>query len=184
MLPETSAKLLELLKEIIPKASRVAVMCDPSNPGKQLEIKVLQAAAQRVGLTLRTLPVRELKDIAAAFSTMAQDRPDGLVVLQDSVTGTHREAIAQFAARSRLPAIYQVSEFVDAGGLISYGMNMLRQHRRGAFYADKILKGAKPADLPVEQPTTFELIANLKAAKALGIKIPNSILVRTDRVIE
>jgi len=184
MLPETSAKLLELLKEIIPKASRITVLSDPSNSGKALEIKVLQTAAQRVGLTLRPFQVRRLSDIKAAFSTMAQERPDGLVVLRDSVTGYHREAIVQLASSIRLPAIYQVSEFVDAGGLISYGMDILRQYRRSAFYADKILKGAKPGDIPVEQPTTFELVVNLKAAKTIGIKIPQSILLRADRVIE
>jgi putative ABC transport system substrate-binding protein len=184
MLPETSAKLLELLKELIPKTSRIAILWDPSNPGKVLEIKVLQAAAQRMGLTLQSLRVRGLTDIRAAFSAMTQERPDGLVILQDAVTGSHREAIVQFAASIRLPAIYQVSQFVDAGGLMSYGMNRLRQYRRSAVYVDKILKGAKPADLPIEQPTLFELIVNMKTAKALGIKIPNSILVRADKVIE
>jgi putative tryptophan/tyrosine transport system substrate-binding protein len=184
MLPETSAKLLELLKEVMPNGSRVAVLFDPANPGKVLEIKVLQAAAERLRLTLRSVPVRGLSDIKAAFAAMTKERPDGLVVLQDSVTSSHREAIAQSAAGIRLPAIYQVSEFVDAGGLMSYGMNMVRQYRRSAFYADKILKGAKPAELPVEQPTTFELVINLKAAKTIGTKIPNSILQRADRVIE
>lgn len=184
MLPETSAKLLELLKEIMPNGSRVAVLFDPSNPGKILEIKVLQAAAQRLGLTLRSLQVRGLSDIKAAFSAMTKERPDGLVVLQDAVTGSHREAIAQSVAGIRLPAIYQVSEFVDAGGLMSYGMNMVRQYRRSAVYVDKILKGAKPAELPVEQPTMFELVVNLKAAKTIGLKIPQSVMLRADRVIE
>jgi putative ABC transport system substrate-binding protein len=184
MLPETSAKLLGLLKEIIPNGSRVAVLSDQTNPGKALDLKVMLAAAQRVKLTLRSLPVRGLNDIKAAFSAMTKERPDGLVVLQDAVTTPHREAIARSAAGIRLPAVYQVSEFVDAGGLMSYGMNMVQQWRRSAVYVDKILKGAKPSELPVEQPTTFELVVNVKAAKSIGIKIPNSILQRADRVIE
>jgi putative ABC transport system substrate-binding protein len=184
MLPETSAKLLGLLKEVIPNGSRVAVLSDQTNPGKALDLKVLLAAAQRVKLTIRSLPVRGLSDIKAAFSAMTKERPDGLVVLQDAVTTSHREAIAQSAAGIRLPAVYQVSEFVDAGGLMSYGMNIVQQWRRSAVYVDKILKGAKPAELPVEQPTTFELVVNVKAAKSIGIKIPNSILQRADRVIE
>jgi putative ABC transport system substrate-binding protein len=184
MLPETSAKLLELLKEVMPNGSQVAVLSDQTNPGKALELKVLLAAAQRAKLTLRSLPVRGLSDINAAFSAMTKERPNGLVVLQDGVTASHREAIARSAASIRLPAIYQVSEFVDAGGLMSYGMNIVQQYRRGAFYVDKILKGAKPSELPVEQPTTFELVVNVKAAKSIGIRVPNSILQRADRVIE
>jgi len=184
MLPETSAKLLQLLMEVNPKTSHVGVLWDPSNPAKELEMRLIQAAAKQVGLKLRSLPVRGLSDIEAAFSTMRKDRSNGVVVLQDNVTGSHREAITQLAAGIRLPAIYQVSEFVDAGGLMSYGASMLQQFRRGAYYVDKILKGTKPGDLPVEQPTKFELVINGKTAKALGIKIPQSLLIMADRVIE
>ena len=184
MLPETSRKLLELLKEVIPKASRFAVLFDPGNAGKLLEIKVLQADARSAGLTLQSLEVRNLGDIKAAFEAMTHERPDGLVILQDTVTAGNRKAIVELAAIAHLPAIYQVSEFVDLGGLMSYGLNLVRQYRRTAAYVDKILRGAKPGDLPVEQPTVFELVINLKAAKALGLAIPQSILLRADRMIE
>lgn len=184
LLPETSRKLLDLLKEIIPRASRFAVLFDSSNRGKLLEVEVLQADSLRTGLTLHALNVRNLGDIKAAFASMPQKRPDGLVVLQDSVTGSNRKEIVELAGKARLPAIYQVSEFVDVGGLMSYGLNVVAQYRRSAVYVDKILRGAKPSDLPVEQPTVFELVINLKAARALGLVIPPSILVRADRKIE
>jgi putative ABC transport system substrate-binding protein len=184
MLPETSGKLLELLKEAAPKVSRVAVLFDPANPGKLLEIREMKKAAGQLGLTLQSLEVRTTKDVEAAFSEMTKQRPDALIALSDTVTNTHRQRIVEFAAKSRLPAIYQVREFVDAGGFMSYGLNIVRQHGRTAEFVDKILKGAKPADLPVEQPTTFELVINAKTAKALGITIPQSILLRADRVIE
>ena len=183
MLPQTSAKLLELLKEVVPKASSIAVMLDPSNPGKELEFKALQAAGQRWELKLQSMPVRGLADIKAAFSAMAQQRPDGLIVLQDTVTSPNRVVIVEAAAGIRLPAVYQVSEFADAGGLLSFGLNQARQFRRSAYYVDRILKGAKPGDLPVEQPNTFELVINMKTAKALGIAIPQPLLLRADEVI-
>jgi len=184
MQPETSAKLLALLKELLPKLSRIAVLFDPSNTGKQLEINVLQAAAQRIGLSLVPRPVREWSDVTAAFSKMTQERADGLVVLQDSVTGSNRSAIVQDAARIRLPAIYQVREFVDVGGLMSFGVNITEQYRRASHFVDKILKGANAADIPIEQPTKFELVINLKTAKALSLAIPQSLLVRADEVIQ
>ena len=184
MLPETSRKLLELLQQLIPKASRFAVVFDPANGGKLLELQVLRADAQRAGLTLQPLEVRNLDDIKAAFAAMTRERPDGLVVLQDTVTGSNRKEIVELAASARFPAIYQVSEFVDIGGLMCYGLNMVAQYRRSAVYVDKILRGAKPGDLPVEQPTVFELVINLKTAKALGLAIPQSIRLRADRLIE
>jgi len=184
MLPETSRKLLELLQQLIPKASRFAVVFDPANGGKLLEVQVLRADAQRAGLTLQPLEVRNLDDIKAAFAAMTRERPDGLVVLQDTVTGSRRKEIVELAASARFPAIYQVSEFVDIGGLMCYGLNMVAQYRRSAVYVDKILRGAKPGDLPVEQPTVFELVINLKTAKALGLAIPQSIRLRADRLIE
>src|SRR5262245_33491350 len=184
MLPETSRKLLELLKEVVPKAARVAVLYDPTNPGKLLEIKVLHAEAQRTGLTLRPLEVRGPGEIKAAFATLTQERPDGLVTLQDGTMFSLRKEIVGFAAKARLPAIYQISVYVELGGLMSYGLNVVRQHRRGAFYVDRILRGARPGELPVEQPTAFELVVNTKAAKALGIAIPQAILLRADRAIE
>ena len=184
LLAETSSKLLELLREVIPKAARFVVLFDPSNAGKLLDIKVLQADSRRAGLTLRLLEVRNLGDVKAAFAAMTRERPDGLIILQDAVTGSNLKEIVESATNARLPAIYQVSEFVDLGGLMSYGVNMTRQFRRSAFYVDKILRGAKPGDLPVEQPTAFELVINLKAAKALALVIPQSVLLRADRLIE
>ncbi len=184
MLPETSHKLLELLKEVVPNASRIPVLYDPSNPGKLLEIKVLQTQAQRVGVVLRPLAVRNLDDIKSAFSAMTQERADALVTLQDSVTGDNRKAIVDLANGNRLPAIYQVSEFVEVGGRMSYGMNTVNQWRRSAYYVDRILRGAKPSDLPVEQPMTFEFVVNMKTAKALGLTMPPEIMVRATKVIQ
>jgi putative ABC transport system substrate-binding protein len=184
MLPVTTRKLLELLKEVSPTVSRVAVLFDPGNPGKLLEVKALQEDAGSTGLALDPLEVRNLADITAAFASMAQKRTDGLVTLQDAVTGNHRKEIVELAAKARIPAIYQTSEFVAAGGLMSYGMNMVAQYRRSAMYVDKIFRGAKPGNLPVEQPMMFEMVVNPRAAKALGVTIPQSILLRADRVIE
>lgn len=184
MLPETSQKLLELLKGAVPNASRIAVLFDPSNPGKQQEIKVLQAEVQRNGIVLHPVEVGNLGDINRAFASMAHDRPDGLVVLSDNVTSLNRNAIVGSVAKIQLPAIYQSSQFVDIGGLMSYGVNIESQFRRSAVYVDKILRGAKPRDLPVEQPTVFELVVNMKTAKSLLLKVPPALLVRADRVIE
>lgn len=183
LLPETSRKLLELLKEVEPKASRLAVLFDPSNHGKVVEVKVLQDMARGARVSLRLVEARNAEGLKAAFASLAAERPDGLIVLQDTVTGKHRKEIVDFAAKMHLPAIYQVKEFPDAGGLLSYGLNMPEQFRRTAFYVDKILHGARPSDLPVEQPTKFELVVNMKTAKALGLSIPQSILLRADRVI-
>jgi len=184
LLPETSQKLLELLKEVDPKVSRLAVLFDPSNHGKVVEVRVLQDVAGSARVSLQLVEVRNAKGLKAAFASLASERPDGLIVLQDTVTGEYRKEIVEFAAKIRRPAIYQVKEFADAGGLLSYGMNMPEQFRRSAFYVDKILRGARPSDLPVEQPTRFELVVNMKAAKALGLSIPQSILLRADRVIQ
>jgi len=184
LLPETSRKLLELLKEVAPKVSRLAVLFDPSNHGKVVEVKVLQDVARSARVSLQLVEARNAESLKAAFTSMATERPDGLIVLQDTVTGKHRKEIVEFAAKMRLPSIYQVKEFPDAGGLLSYGLNMPEQFRRTAFYVDKILRGARPSDLPVERPTKFELVVNMKTAKALGLAIPQSILLRADRVIE
>lgn len=183
-LPETSRKLLELLKEVAPKVSRLAVLFDPSNHGKVVEVKVLQDMAHSARVSLRLVEARNAEGLKAAFASLATERPDGLIVLQDTVTGKHRKEIVEFAAKMRLPAIYQVKEFPDAGGLLSYGLNMPAQFRRTAFYVDRILRGARPSDLPVERPTKFELVVNMKTAKALGLSIPQSILLRADRVIQ
>ena len=137
-----------------------------------------------MGLTVRSMEVRDPRELDAAFEAILRERPEALVVLVDPFTRSQRTRIVQFAAEQRLPAIYESSEFVDVGGLISYGPNVTDQFRRAATYVDKILKGAKAADLPIEQPTTFELAINVKCAKALGLKFPDAILLRADMVIE
>ncbi len=184
MLPELSGKLLELLKEVKPGIARVAVLWNPGNPGKTLDIKEAQVAARVLGVTLQSLELRTSKDMETTFSVMSKGRPDGIITLLDALTLAHRQRIVDFAAQKRLPAIYQASEFVRAGGLLSYAPNIEYQWHHAATFADKILKGAKPADLPVEQPTRFELVINLRAAKALGLTFPPSILIRADQVIQ
>lgn len=184
ILPETSGKLLELLKMAVPRMSRVAVLADPDNHGKVLEVIELKKATGHMGLTLQSLEVRTAKDVDDAFSKMVQTRTDALITLSDGVTATHRQRIVDFAAKNRLPAIYQIRDFSDAGGLMSYGPNMARLHGLTADYLHRVFKGAKPRDLPVEQPTTFELVINRKTAKALGFALPQELLLRADEVIE
>ncbi|MBI4241063.1 MAG: ABC transporter substrate-binding protein, partial [Candidatus Rokubacteria bacterium] len=183
LFPELAAKRLELLKEVIPEASRVAVLWNPTNPAKVLEWRETEAAARLLGVTLRSIEVSRPSDFESAFTQMTRKRPDGLSVLTDPLTRSHHPRIVEFAARSRIPATYADRLFADAGGLMAYGPSLAAAYRRAATYVDKILKGAKPADLPVEQPTKFELVINLKTAKALGLTIPPSVLVRADQVI-
>jgi putative ABC transport system substrate-binding protein len=183
MLPEQSGKLLELLKEAAPGVSRVAVVWDSANPGKVLELKEMQTVAPLLGITLQSLEVHNEKDIQNAFSVVSKNRSNGLVTFVDAVTVSHRQRIVDFAAKNRLPSIYQASDFVSAGGLMSYGTNRFDLHRRAATYVDKILKGTKPADLPVERPIKFDLVINLKTAKQIGLSIPPNVLARADRVI-
>ena len=183
-LPATTAKLLELLKTAVPSASRFIVIRDPANSGKMLEVQELQAGARKLDVRLEVVDVRDAKDIANALSPGKHQSGSALVVLNDGVTLSNRDRIVQLAAASKLPAIYQPREFVVAGGLMSYGLNFCDHYRRGAAYVDKILKGAKPADLPIELPTTFQLVINLKTAKALGVAIPATLLATADEVIE
>lgn len=184
MFGDTSGKLVELLKTIAPKSSRLALLADPDNTGKKIEIARIQKGAAGRGLKVRSIGVRNAGDVDAAFAQMAHEHTDALIVLTDGVTSTHRQRIVDLAAKHRLPVIYELSEFVDAGGLMSYGPNMSRQYERTAEYIDKIFKGAKPADLPVEQPTSFDLVINRKTAKALGLTVPQSLLLSADRLIE
>jgi putative ABC transport system substrate-binding protein len=179
---ELSGKRLELLKEAFPKTSRVAVIWNPDAPGPVLGFKELEIAAKVVDVPLESLPVRGPKDFERAFRA-ARDRAGGLLVIQDVVTVTHLQQIVKLATAHRLPAIYMEREWAEAGGLMSYGVNQNDLHRRAATYVDKILKGAKPADLPVEQPTKFEFVINLKAAKEISLTIPPNVLARADRVI-
>jgi putative ABC transport system substrate-binding protein len=183
--PGLTAKQLELLKEIVPKLSRVAALWDMDTPSQRAFLRETEAAARALGLQLQSLPVRGPKaDFESAFRAPTSGRAGALSIVSGPVFLAHRAALVDLAARNRLPAVYNRREYVDAGGLISYGPNLPDMHRRAATYVDKILKGAKPRDLPVEQPTKFELIVNGKAAKALGVTIPPSVLLRADQIIE
>ena len=185
MSPELGEKRIQLLKEIFPKVSHaMAVLWNPDYVGMRARFEQARIAAPVVGLTVRSVEVRDTRELNAALDAITREHPEALLILVDPLTLSQRSRIVEFAAEQRLPAIYETSDFVDAGGLISYGTNGRNQFRRAATYVDKILRGAKPADLPIEQPTTFELAINMKAAKALGIKFPESILLRTDKVIE
>jgi ABC-type uncharacterized transport system substrate-binding protein len=184
MLPELAAKQLELLRQAVPRISRVAVIWNAASRVKRLDMKEVQRAARALGVALQSREVRGLDDFDGVFAATKRERPDALLTLVDPVTFAQRHLIADFAARERLPAMYAVREFVEAGGLMSYGVDLRDLFRRGATYVDKILKGAKPGDLPVEQPTKFEFVINLKTAKALGLTIPQSVLLRADQVIQ
>jgi putative tryptophan/tyrosine transport system substrate-binding protein len=182
--PELSGKQLELLKEIVPKLSRVAVLGTSTRPGNAQSLRETELAAGAFGVQLQYLDVRGPKDIETAFREASKGRADALLMLASPVFVNERTQLADFAVKSRLPAIYDRREFVDDGGLMCYGTNFADLSRRAATYVDKILKGAKPADLPVEQPTKFEFIINLKAAKQIGLTIPPNVLARADKVIK
>jgi len=181
---EVFAKGLELLRESSPKLRRVAILSNPANPAQGVAIRDVTAAARSLGLQLRFVEARGLNAFDSAFAAMAKDRVEALLVLTDPVFLLHRERLADLATQYRLPSMYAVKEGVEAGGLLSYGPSLVAAFRRAAVFVDKILKGAKPVDLPVEQPTKFELVINLKTAKALGLTIPPSLLQRADQVIE
>jgi putative ABC transport system substrate-binding protein len=182
--PEISGKQLELLKEIVPKLSRVAVFGTSTAPGYVQTLKEIEFAAGAFGVKLQYLDVLDPKDIETAFRAAGKGRADAVLVLQSAVFNSQRKQIAELAVKSRLPAIYPNSQYVDAGGLMTYSTSITDLDRRAATYVDKILKGAKPADLPVEQPIKFELIINLKAAKQIGLTIPPNVLGRADKVIK
>jgi ABC-type uncharacterized transport system substrate-binding protein len=179
-----STKRLAILKEVIPGLSRGAVLWNAANPALAYPWRQTQSAAGELGVALQSLEVREPKDIESAFAVMAADRPDALIVLQDALTLQHRKEIIDFTVQKRLPGMFVAKEWVVAGGLMSYGENLADMYRRGAYFVDKVLKGAKPADLPVEQVTKFELILNLKTAKAMDLTIPAAFLATADEVIE
>jgi putative ABC transport system substrate-binding protein len=181
---ELSGKQLELLKEIIPKLSRVAVFGNSTEPGNAQALKETELAAGAFGVKLQNLNVRNPKDIETAFQEASKGRADAVLVLSSPVATSHRAQIADLAARSRLPTMHQVEGFVEAGGLVTYGVSIADLWRRSATYVNKILKGRKPADLPVEQPKKFEFIINLKAAKQIGLTIPPNVLARADKVIK
>ena len=174
-------KRLELLKEIFPKLSRVAMVWNKGNAGMNLEAKATQEVAGPLGVTLQDRGVIDANELDVVFAVMTKDRPDGFLALMDPVLNSYRKRIRDFLAENRLPAMFENKDWVEAGGLISYGASYSDAHRRAATLMDKILKGAKPADLPVEQPTRFELFINLKTAKQIGVTIPQTVLYRADR---
>jgi len=181
--PEISGKQLELLKEIVPKLSRVAVLGASTQPGNSQALREVEVAARAFGVQVQYLDVLGPKDIEIAFRAAGKGRAEAVHVLDTPVFISQRTQLANLAVKSRLPAMYFRQEFVDGGGLMSYGTNFADLSRRAATYVDKILKGAKPGDLPVEQPKKFEFVVNLKAAKQIGLTIPPNVLARADRVV-
>jgi putative tryptophan/tyrosine transport system substrate-binding protein len=182
-LSDTGGKKLELLREVVPGLRRLAIMANVGNPASVLDMREAQATARTIGLEVTTSEIRQAKDIAPAFEAL-KDRADALYLSPDPLMNTHRIRINILAVGARLPTMYGHREYVEAGGLMSYGHNLPNQFRRAADFVDKILRGAKPADIPVEQPTKFDLIINVTAAKALGLDIPPTLLARADEVIE
>jgi putative ABC transport system substrate-binding protein len=181
--PEISGKQLELMREIFPRLGRVAVIGTSTRQGTAQTLKEMEPAAGAFGLKLQYLDIQNPKDLESVFRAASNGRADAVLVLQSPVFNSHRAQIAELALKNRLPATYPRREFVEDGGLMSYGVSISDLDRRAATYVDKILKGAKPADLPVEQPTKFEFIINLKAAKQIGLTIPPNVLARADKVI-
>jgi putative tryptophan/tyrosine transport system substrate-binding protein len=184
MAPDLAGKRLELLKEIVPRLSRLAILGELNNPGNAQSLKETELAAVGFGIQLQSLDVRDPKDIESGFQAASKGRADAVLVLGGPVATSQRRHIAELAAKSRLPAIYPQSDYMDAGGLMFYGPSVSDLFRRAAFYVDKILKGAKPADLPVEQPKKFEFVINLKTAKQIRLTIPPNVLARADKVIK
>jgi putative tryptophan/tyrosine transport system substrate-binding protein len=181
--PELSGKRLELLKETVPKLSRMAVLGTSTPPGNAQQLREVELAAEALKVKLQFLAVLDAKDIETAFRAASNGHAEGVLVLSASIFVSRRTQVLDLAQKSRLPAIYYSPEFVEAGGLMSYGVNDTDLYRRAATYVDKILKGAKPADLPVEQPTKFEFVINLKTAKQIGLTIPPNVLARANKVI-
>ena len=187
LLPDLVGKCLEQLKRAVPGVSRVAVLWQPGGRGERTDrdmVKAAEVAARALGVSVQVVEARDPADFDRAFSDMTKARADALTVLTSATLIGHRNRIVDLAAKNRLPAVYPWKEAVDAGGLMSYGPDLADNYRRSATYVDKILKGAKPGDLPVEQPTKFELVINLKTAKMLGITVPQPVLLSADRVIE
>jgi putative ABC transport system substrate-binding protein len=181
---ELSTKRLELLKEAASKASRIAILWNADDLGMTLRYRAVERAARILHVTVQPLGVREPEDFETAFSAMSRERPDALFLVTDALTTLNRKRVFDFVATHRIPAMYEFGSLVKDGGLMSYGPDLADSFRRAAAYVDKLLKGAKPADLPVEQPTKFDLVINLKTAKALGLTIPLSLLARADEVIQ
>ena len=181
---ELNAKRLEILKEAVPEAARIAALWNPANPVHGPSLKVIQAAARTLKVQLHPVGVHDPHELPGAFSAMSQERVQALTVPPDGMFLAHQAQIIGLAAKHRIPAMYGVTEFAEPGGLMAYGVDLPEMYRRGALFVDRILKGAKPGDLPVAQATEFELVINLKTARALGLTIPPSLLLRADQVIE
>jgi putative ABC transport system substrate-binding protein len=181
---ELGPKQLEMLRSVVPKLTRVAILSNPNNAGMAAVLKNVPVAAQKIGVTILSFDAASPPEIESAFSKMAQEKAGAVIVVADAVFITQAHQIAELAAKNRLPSIQATREYAEAGGLMSYGNSLGEDYRRAATYVDKIFKGAKPGDIPVEQPTTFELAINMKTAKALGIKFPQSILVQATKIIE
>ena len=181
---ELSRKSLELVKEMVPGASRIGVLWNPSNPVQPVMFRETQIAAGILKIRLQSFGTSDANELDSVLVAIRQERPDALIVLQDPMLQTQRSRILDFVSKMRLPAVYERKAWVDAGGLMSYGVSFTDNFRRAAAFVDKIFKGANPADLPVEDPTKFHLIVNLRTAKALGITIPQSLLIRADQVIQ
>jgi len=182
--PDLEGKRLELLTEIVPKLSSVAFLSNPANPFHATSEKQARTAARSLHLKVEFFPVRAESEFERAFLAMGGQRPGALVMLADRLFLHHRARIVEFAAQNRLPAVYAYTELVEAGGLMSFGPSYPGMHRRAAYFVDRILKGDKPADLPMEQPSKFELLINLKTARALGLVIPQPVLLRADHLIQ
>ncbi len=182
--PDLDVKRLEFLKQAVPKLSRLVLLYNSTDPGGAGHVDITRATAQSLGFQMRLVEVRSAADFDAAFAEIVRDRPDALLTVTDPMVFANRERIIQFTIQQKLPAIFEFKAFADLGGLMSYGPNMAEMWRRSAYYADKILKGAKPADLPIEQPTKFELVINGKTANAFGLVIPQALLLRADEVVQ
>jgi putative ABC transport system substrate-binding protein len=184
MAPDLGGKRLELLEAVLPRLARVAVLWNAANPYSALVFKETEAAGRTLGIKVQSFEVRSPDDFDGAFEAVRGQRPDALITVEDPLTVNHRKRIADFAVGQQLPSLHGVREFAAAGGLISYGASLADLYRRAAGYVDKILRGAKPADLPVQQPTKFEFVINLKTARALGLRIPDKLVALADEVIE
>jgi ABC-type uncharacterized transport system substrate-binding protein len=182
--PESSGKRLELLKELVPGLTRVAVLAYKANPAYKLQLKEVEGATQALKLQLQVVELRDSNDFDGAFGAAKKERAGAVNIVTSAFLTAHRKKLVESAEKSRLPVIYQSAAFVEVGGLMSYGPNVVYNYRRAATYVDKILKGAKPGELPVEQPTKFEFVINLKTAKQIGLTIPPNVLTRADRIIK
>jgi putative ABC transport system substrate-binding protein len=181
---DAGGKRLQLLREILPQASRVAVLWNAVYPSKAIEFRGMQLVAQSLNFTLHSVEVRRPRDFDAAFVAIAGEKPDALVTLSDGLTLHHQREIVAFTTKHRLPMVSETAEFAEAGGLMTYGASLPALFRRAAFYVDQILRGTRPETLPIEQPTKFDLVINMKTAKTLGLTIPQSLLLRADHVIQ